>query len=327
MAQQREVAEATSTGGEGGRVDQSPVPSVPQIRGLVDAPYGPAVARAMSAGGPLSNRGLARLLARKKLQSTLANDDIYDDFDEVNEGPTEFREEILNLINPIDAKGLTETDAVRFTAAEAEADTTGKTKEGAVKSGGGIAGWFTAQDLDVGRGGFKKGKSETEMRMAAYTTCGDFMSRVWAKAEIAAKKRNKKIKIDFGRADVDGQSNKVTPFLMHLTLQNEAWHAGSELGAKKPKPGDCYYLEFLDSGKQSHVGFIKSITDRGDGKQTWVTVDGGQRSGPGTPDKILERTRLVDAAAGIVFGGENADNNPRRLRGWLDVDQVVFYAE
>jgi hypothetical protein len=326
MSQQREVAQATSTDGEAGRADQSSLPPAPVMRGLADAPYGPAVARALSAGEVLSNRGLSRLLARKKLQSTLANDDIYDDFDEVNEGPTEFREEILNLINPIDAKGLTETDPVRFTAAEAAADTTGKTKEGGVKSGGGIAGWFIAQDLDYGRGGWKKGKSETEMRMAAYTTCGDFMSRVWAKAEIAAKKRNKKLKVDFGRGDLDGKDTKITPFLMYLTMQNQAWHTGSELGSKRPKPGDCYFLEFLDSGKQSHVGFIKSVSDNG-GKQTWVTVDGGQRSGPGTPDKILERTRLVDPAAGIVYGGENADNNPRRLRGWLDVDQVVFYAE
>jgi hypothetical protein len=58
-----------------------------------------------------------------------------------------------------------------------------------------------------------------------------------------------------------------------------------------------------------------------------VTVDGGQRSGAGTKDRILERTRTVDTAAGIVYGGENADKDPRRLRGWLDVDQVVFYAE
>jgi hypothetical protein len=327
MAHEREVAEPTSTDVKAGRADEPSLVPAPLMRGLANAPGGPVVARALSSGDALSNRGLARLLARKKLQSTLTNDDIYDDFDEVNEGPTEFREEILNLITPIDAKGLTETDAVRFTAKDAADDTTGKTKEGAVKSGGGIKDWFTAQDLDLGRGGYKKGKSETEMRMAGYTTCGDFMSRVWAKAELAAKKRNTKLKIDFGRADVDGHDTKITPFLMYLTPQNEAWHTGSELGRRTPKAGDCYFLEFLDSGKQSHVGFIKSIADKGDGNQIWVTVDGGQRSGPGTPDKILERTRLVDPKAGLVYGGENADMAPRRLRGWLDVDQVVFYAE
>jgi hypothetical protein len=323
---QRDAAEPATTDGEVGREDARALLPAPVAQALAPV-YGAALARALSSGEPLSNRGVGRLLARRKLQSTLANDDPYDDYDEVNAGPTEFREEIVKLIDQIDAKGITETDPVRYTADEAAADASGNIKEGMVKSGGGIAGWFTAKDLDNARGGWKKGKSEADMRSAAYTTCGDFMLRVWGKAEAAAKKRNKKIKIDFGRTDIDGKEVRITPFLMDRTLHNEAWHPASELPAKRPKAGDCYFLEYIDTGKQSHVGFIKSVSDSGDGKQTWVTVDGGQRSGAGTKDRILERTRTVDTAAGIVYGGENADKDPRRLRGWLDVDQVVFYAE
>lgn len=293
----------------------------------------PLLARAVRDGHRLSNHGVARLLARKKLQSTLANEDIYDDFDEENTHETEFREEIKKIVATIDAKGLTETDPVRYTEAEAAAyNEANKDKPkhkdkqaGHYKSGGGIEGWFTGGELDSARGG-KAATSEADARAGKYTTCGEFVSKVWAKAEAAARKRNQDLKVDFGRVSFDGKDMRLTPFTMHLSLLAKAWHPGSELAGREPKKGDCYFLEFPDTGEQSHVGFIKDIKTEG-GKYYWVTADGGQRSGAGTADRILERTRLVDRATWMVHGGENADKRPRRLRGWFDVDQVVFYKQ
>jgi hypothetical protein len=173
-------------------------------------------------------------------------------------------------------------------------------------SGQGIAGWFSAADMAYNR----------KVMGSSWTSCILFQGTVMERAKIAALKQDKTLRI---YTNVQGNNaDKNGP-------KQGAWHAGDS--GYQPRKGDMYRLNFVDKPDTpdgfSHVGFIKEVKVLENGLEEWTTVDGGQRSGKGMPDKIAVKTRTFDRAKQLVLGGENADPDPRHLVGWLDADALV----
>lgn len=102
-----------------------------------------------------------------------------------------------------------------------------------------------------------------------------------------------------------------------------SWNLAKPNMTERPQPGDAYYLQFVDTRKQSHVTTLKSITKGDADKEIWVSADGGQRAGPGQPDAVAERTRTYVPSTNLILGGENGDKDPRWLYGWTNVDARV----
>lgn len=204
---------------------------------------------------------------------------------------TPFREEILKLANQVDAAGVQEKLPVL--------DEHGKPKAGT----GGIGKWITQDQLDADR----------KMMGKSFTTCGTFLNNVWNMAKTAAKKKHPTIRIDTSNRGF-AQPNSPIP---------GAWNVASPNMSGGPSPGDAYFLQFTDTREQSHVGIIKAITKLDNDKEQWVTADGGQRDVPGGLDRVRERTRTYVRSENLVYGGENADKEPRWLYGWTNVDKLV----
>jgi hypothetical protein len=167
--------------------------------------------------------------------------------------------------------------------------------------GRGIGKWITQDQLDADR----------RAMGTNFTTCGTFLNNVWNMAKAAAKKKHPNIKIDTTNRGF-AQPNSPT-----------AWNVASTDMKSGPAPGDSYFLQFVDTRKQSHVGIIKAIINPGADPETWITADGGQRDAPGALDRIRERTRTYVRSTNHVLGGENADKEPRWLDGWTNVDKLV----
>jgi hypothetical protein len=151
---------------------------------------------------------------------------------------------------------------------------------------------------------------------SGWTSCIAFHGAVLERAKIAALKQDKGAQI---YTNVQGNNaEKNGP-------KRGAWHAGDS--GYQPRKGDMYRLNFVDRPDTpdgfSHVGFIKEVKVLEGGLEQWTTVDGGQRLAPGTPDRIAVKTRTFDRSKQLVLGGENADPNPRHLRGWLNPDELV----
>ena len=190
----------------------------------------------------------------------------------------------------------------------------------------------------------------TDATSSKYSTCITFMNNVLNQAKKQAGGPVKRIGSDAETylKDVPG-----------------AWNAGDELGTYDPEEGDIYVFYFPADHPEpkkrntfSHTGFIRSVGPVGaDGKQTWVTVDGGQGTAgalevasatPATKDgqpvldkkgnpvvnytykvvvpgaeSIKARVRTFDTKQKLMYGGENEDKDPRVLRGWVDIDQAV----
>jgi hypothetical protein len=204
---------------------------------------------------------------------------------------TPFRAEILKLADQVDAKGVQEKLPVR--------DESGKVVPGT----GGIGRWITQDQLDANR----------KLLGKNYTSCGTFLSNVWNLAKAAAKKQHPNIRIDTTHRE----------FAQHKSPIPGAWNPASPGMSGSPSPGDAYYLQFTDTREQSHVGIVKSVTRLDDDREQWVTADGGQRDTPGGLDRVCERTRTYVRSENLVYGGENADKEPRWLFGWTDVDKLV----
>jgi hypothetical protein len=175
--------------------------------------------------------------------------------------------------------------------------------------GQGIAGWFSAADMAYNR----------KVMGSGWTSCILFQGTVIERAKLAALKQDKTLKI---YTNVQGNNaDKNGP-------KQGAWHAGDS--GYQPRKGDMYRLNFVDRPDTpdgfSHVGFIKEVKVLENGLEEWTTVDGGQRAGKGLPDKIAIKTRTFDRAKQLVLGGENADDDPRHLVGWLNPDELVTTA-
>lgn len=153
--------------------------SIPELVASASRAIGPArataLARAVGTGAPLSNRGVGRMLSRiwdRTDDYFLDPDRPYYDAPVATAAapataapvappatsslaPTPFREEILNLANQIDAKGVLEQAPV--------------IEDGKVKPGtGGIGKWVDQSQLDANRKAMGSG----------FTTCGTVLSNI-----------------------------------------------------------------------------------------------------------------------------------------------------
>jgi hypothetical protein len=209
-----------------------------------------------------------------------------------------FRQEIMNLANLLDSAGVVEKPP--------QFDAKGKWVPGT----GGI--WKRYGKRLVTWAGYDQLKANRDLMGEGFTSCGTVLSQIWSLAANEAKKK--------------GVNVKLNPREFKMDEDKKSWVEASPgmPPDRRPQPGDAYYLQFLDSRKQSHVCTLKSITKAGADTETWVSADGGQRSGPGTPDAARECTRTYIPSKNEMRGGVASQAGEARwLYGWTNVDKRV----
>ncbi|MGR9074467.1 MAG: hypothetical protein ACU833_15505 [Gammaproteobacteria bacterium] len=136
-------------------------------------------------------------------------------------------------------------------------------------------------------------------------TSADYIRAKVALSAAAKALKKAKEKSDAAAADLSTAQNRVSVQQKKLDeARKEADHAG--------------YFQF------SHVGFIQSITKLKDGRESWITFDGGQTvMSRGSKQGSETVHRFYDPVTNEISGEASQGRTPRWLQGWVDVDKLV----
>jgi hypothetical protein len=294
-----------------------------------------ALARALAAGAPVSNRGVVRVLAREDSDLGIVDPWAPDRYPAAAQssdsapagstaaGPAQelgdyFRQEIIKWLE-------------KFAAAPS--------KEGA----------GTGFDELLGSG--SSGPERTRKSFYNYTTCNDTTIQIFAKAatlvnQKAGYKLPKKPEFKY-----IGVVRRASDFgAPEIAKQAGAW---VEAGAGQPEKGDLVLFVNAKGGTfPEHIGFFYGVAPTKsdpnakpppdpDGADVWKTIDGGQGQ-KGKWDESLKDAEknpqgyVAGSAAesismrerwhqkdGLIEGEPNQSSKYKKVLGWVKVDKLI----